>query len=62
MNCPKCNSENVMEGWIMTNYGVHFIVKGTENKFRPDAYKLECKACKDCNAIFDLSIVPKKKK
>ena len=60
--CPECKSERVLEGFLMSNYGLNFIVKGTENKFFPEAYKVECKACEDCHAIFDLRIVPKPKK
>jgi len=62
MNCPNCNSVNVMEGSMAGHYGVHFIKKGTENKLRPDAYKVECKACEDCGAMFDFRIKLKEKK
>lgn len=56
MNCPECNSEHVMIGRISSLYGVTFTEKGTENKLRPNAYKIECAARKDCGKLFDFRI------
>lgn len=56
MKCIVCNGENVLEGSLTSSYGVVFCEKGTENKFRPNAYKVKCFACTDCGAIFDLRI------
>lgn len=57
MTCPECNSTNILEGKIRSYYGVVFTEKGTENKLRPHAYNVACKACKDCGKIFDFRIV-----
>lgn len=59
MKCEKCGSENVMEGLLSGYAGVTFLEKGTEHKFRPNAYRVTCKACKDCGAIFDFRILQK---
>lgn len=56
MKCHKCNSENILEGKIMRNYGVVCCEKGTENKLRPKAYGVICKVCKDCGMMFDFLI------
>ena len=61
MNCPNCNSEQVMDGILNSYHNTVFIEKGTENKFRPNAYKVRCKACKDCGTMFAFAIVLKKK-
>lgn len=61
MNCPNCNSENVIAGKLQGYAGVVFVEKGTENKLRPTAYKTQCNACKDCGYLFDLRIVTEKK-
>ena len=57
MKCPECSSENIMDGLLVSNYGLTFTVKGTENKLRPQAYRVEAKACGDCGKLFDLRIV-----
>jgi len=57
VKCPVCNSENVMDGLLVSNYGLTFTVKGTENKLRPKAYRVEAKACGDCGKLFDLYII-----
>ena len=62
MICPKCNSEKVIDGFVSGNYGVRFIKKGTENKLKPESYKIECKACIDCGHMFDFEIELKEKK
>ncbi|MBQ8404782.1 MAG: hypothetical protein IJX55_10250 [Clostridia bacterium] len=59
MKCPECNSENIMEGILTTTHGVVFTEKGTEYKFRPNSYKVECKACNDCGKMFDFRIIKK---
>ena len=61
MNCPNCKSQNILEGKLQGYAGVVFVLKGTENKLRPTAYKTECKACKDCGHVFDLRIISEKK-
>ncbi len=60
VKCPQCQSENCMEGFLTSYYGVRFCEKGTENKLRPNAYKCFCTACKDCGAVFDFKIQLKK--
>lgn len=57
MVCPKCKSENIIEGELSSHYPIRFIKKGTQNKLLPTAYKTECKACLDCGEIFDMHIV-----
>lgn len=57
MNCPKCNSDHILDGKLIGYGGVVFVEKGTEKKFRPNAYTTECKACLDCGAVFDLHII-----
>ena len=61
MNCPACNSKNILEGFLSSHYGVTFTEKGTENKLRPNAYKIEAKACRDCGQLFDLCIILKER-
>ena len=60
--CPECGGENIMDGKLCGRDYLVFVRKGTENKFRPDAYKTECRACADCGKVFDLRIVVKKAK
>lgn len=62
MFCPKCGSENTTEGFLSGNYLVHFIKKGTENKFRPESYRVECHACLDCGHVFEMQLIFKPKK
>ncbi|MBE5756344.1 MAG: hypothetical protein E7342_00950 [Clostridiales bacterium] len=62
MICEKCSSENIIEGKLDTVYGVRFIKKGTENKLRPESYKVVAKACTDCGHLFDFKIELNKKK
>jgi len=57
MTCPKCNSNNIIEGEMHSHYPTRFIQKGTENKLRPTAYRVVCNACRDCGALFDMRIV-----
>ena len=61
MLCPKCQSENVIEGRLQGYAGVVFVEKGTEHKLRPNAHKVFCYACKDCGHLFDLKIETSKK-
>ena len=61
MVCPKCKSENVIEGELSSYYPIRFIKKDTKNKFLPTAYKTGCSACLDCGAVFDMHIVKKEK-
>ena len=47
----------MIDGKLISYGGVVFVEKGTENKFRPNEYTTECKACLDCGTVFDLKIV-----
>ena len=60
--CAECGSENIIEGSFTSRYGVFFCEKGTENKLRPNAYKIEGYACLDCGTIFGLRVKLKKNK
>ncbi len=62
MNCPKCSSADIIDGTLSGGYGVNFIKKGTEKKLKPEAYKVECKACKNCGNLFDFQIQLNQKK
>lgn len=61
MSCPICHSENVLNGKLQGYCGIVFVEKGTENKLRPNAFKVECMACTDCGHMFDFRIIPNKK-
>jgi len=61
IKCPECGGENIIEGRLNSHFPVVFIKKGTENKLRPESYKVESKACTDCGKMFDLRIVLKNK-
>ena len=62
MQCPVCQSLDIMEGSLTSMYGVFFTEAGTENKFRPNSYAVVCRACRDCGTIFDARTKPKKSK
>ena len=62
MNCPKCNSEKIIEGMLTSMYSVVFTQKGTEGKLFPRSMKIECMACEDCGNLFDFHVIIKKKK
>ncbi|MBQ8689757.1 MAG: hypothetical protein IJ515_05285 [Clostridia bacterium] len=62
MKCINCGGENVISGSFTSFYGVSFCEAGTENKLRPNTYKILCKACCDCGKMFDFEIKLKPKK
>lgn len=62
MKCEFCGSENVLVGSLTSMYGVHFCEAGTENRLRPNAFKVLSKACADCGKMFDFEIKLKPKK
>jgi len=62
MNCPQCKSDKVLDGMLVGYGGVAFVEEGTQNKLRPNAYKVRCSACTACGAVFDLHIITTGKK
>ena len=56
IKCPECGGENVIDGMLDSYGSLTFVKKGTENKLRPQSYRVIGKACTDCGALFDLRI------
>ncbi len=59
--CPKCGSEDIMNGSLSTAYGVTFI-PDTQNGFVKKSSLIACLACKDCGAVFDFVLTDKPSK
>ena len=57
MNCPECGANSVLKGMLAGYCGVTFVEEGTENKLRPNAYRVRCRACTGCGHIFDMRII-----
>ena len=53
--CPRCGGEDILNGSLTAPYGFTFI-PDTQNKvFKKSSY-IVCSACKDCGAVFDLTL------
>ena len=59
--CPKCGSEDIMNGSLTAPYGFTFI-PDTENGLLKKSSFIICSACKDCGAVFDFTLTDKPKK
>ncbi len=59
--CPKCGSEDIMNGSLSASYGVTFI-PDTQKGFVKKNSLITCSACKDCGAVFDLALTDKPNK
>ena len=59
--CPKCGSEEVMSGDLTASYGFTFIPDTQKGMVKKCSF-LTCSACKDCGAVFDLTLTDKPNK
>lgn len=56
--CPKCGSRDTIRGSLSASFGVTFIPENEKGVVKKSSF-INCCACKDCGAVFDLSLADK---
>ena len=59
--CPKCGSEDIMNGSLSAPYGFTFIPDGQNGLFKKSS-SIICSTCKDCGAVSDFALTGKPNK
>ena len=59
--CPKCGSEKIMKGELSGFGGFVFIPESEKGAVKKSSY-ITAGACKDCGAVFDISLADKPNK
>lgn len=59
--CPKCGSEDIMNGNLASAYGLVFIPDTEKGLFKKSS-SIICSACRDCGTVFDLTLTDKPNK
>ncbi|MBD5169104.1 MAG: transcription initiation factor TFIIIB [Oscillibacter sp.] len=59
--CPKCGSEDIMNGNLTSPYGFVFIPDTQKSLVKKSSY-IVCSACKECGSVFDLTLTDKPNK
>lgn len=59
--CPKCGSNDIMTGSLSASRGFTFIPDTQSGIVLKSSY-IACCACKDCGAVFDLTLTDKPSK
>ncbi len=59
--CPKCGSEKIMQGELSSFGGFVFIPENEKGLVKKSSF-ITAGACKECGAVFDISLTDKPNK
>ena len=59
--CPRCGSEKIMQGELSSLGGFVFIPESEQGVTKKSSF-ITAGACKDCGAVFDITLTDKPNK
>ncbi len=48
MECPYCKGTDIIQGYLMSGYQVHFVPLSEKRRLVKDTYAINVCVCKDC--------------